>query len=53
MELSPDLSNMIMQFTDQLIIKDNLVNKILGNIFFAEEVTVPGVYILTHHSKFF
>ena len=34
MELSPDLSNMIMQFTDQLIIKDNLVNKILGNIFF-------------------
>ena len=32
MELTPDLSNMIMQFTDQLIVKDKLVNKILGNI---------------------
>lgn len=30
MELSSDLTNKITQYTDQLIVKDKLVNKILG-----------------------
>lgn len=32
MELTPELTNIITQFTDQLLTKDALVNKILGLI---------------------
>ena len=31
MELTPDLSNMVNQYTDQLLQKDRLINTILGN----------------------
>lgn len=32
MELTPDLANLVTQFTDQLILKDGLVNKVLGKL---------------------
>lgn len=35
MELTPDLSSMVNQYTDQLIQKDRLINTILGKILYA------------------
>lgn len=35
MELTPDLSSMVNQYTDQLIQKDRLINTILGKLLSA------------------